>query len=172
MLSLIILPLLLSASFSTPTSELTTLMAIKASLDPQNQVLTSWTDTPSSNPCGGSFEGLACNELGRVANISLQGKGLSGRIPSALSGLADLTGLYLHFNALIGEIPKEICSLSKLTDLYLNVNNLSGPIPIEIGNLSNLQGMHFFLMFVPLLYYKQSCSLPVLRHAGSLSSIS
>lgn len=79
-----------------------------------------------------------------MANISLQGKGLSGRIPSALSGLADLTGLYLHFNALIGEIPKEICSLSKLTDLYLNVNNLSGPIPIEIGNLSNLQGMHFF----------------------------
>lgn len=78
-----------------------------------------------------------------MANISLQGKGLSGRIPSALAGLTDLTGLYLHFNALGGEIPREIGNLSKLTDLYLNVNNLTGGIPAEIGGMSNLQGMFF-----------------------------
>lgn len=94
-----------------------------------------------------------------MANISLQGKGLSGRIPSALSGLADLTGLYLHFNALTGEIPREIGSLGKLTDLYLDVNSLSGGIPTEIGNMSNLQGI-FFLLYVPFSsLFQKGCSL-------------
>lgn len=128
-------------SVSAP-SELSTLMALKASLDPQNQFLTSWS--PHSDPCSGAFEGVACNERGRVANISLQGKGLWGQIPEAVGELKSLTGLYLHFNALNGKIPKEITSLSELADLYLNVNNLSGEIPAGIGNMPNLQGRSFF----------------------------
>ena len=113
-------------------------MQIKASLDPNNRFLTSWE--PNTNPCSGSFEGVACNDQGQVANISLQGKGLSGQIPAAIGGLKSLTGLYLHFNALNGEIPKEIAELTQLSDLYLNVNNLSREIPTQIGNMSNLQG--------------------------------
>lgn len=126
---------LLSVSSLT---ELPTLMAMKASLDPQNQFLTSWT--PHSDPCSGAFEGVACNELGRVVNISLQGKGLWGQIPGAVAELKSLTGLYLHFNSLSGKIPKEITNLSELSDLYLNVNNLSGEIPPGIGSMPNLQG--------------------------------
>ena len=114
-------------------------MAVKASLDPQDKFLTSWT--ANTDPCSGSFEGVACNEQGLVANISLQGKGLSGTIPEALASLKSLTGLYLHFNALSGKIPKGISRLSQLSDLYLNVNNLSGEIPSEIGDMSNLQGL-------------------------------
>lgn len=117
-------------------------MAIKYSLDPQNQFLTSWT--LQSNPCGGSFEGVACNEDGHVTTISLQGKGLYGSLPPAVGDLKSLTGLYLHFNALSGTIPKEIASLSGLHDLYLNVNNLYGHIPREIGNMSSLQGLFTF----------------------------
>ncbi|XLT72849.1 hypothetical protein HN873_029275, partial [Arachis hypogaea] len=86
------------------------------------------------------FEGVACNQEGLVVNISLQGKGLSGSIPAAISSLKSLTGLYLHFNSLSGILPKEISSLTHLTDLYLNVNSLSGDIPRQIANLSNLQG--------------------------------
>ena len=127
-----------SPSLSSLT-ELPTLMAVKASLDPQNKFLTSWT--ANTDPCSGSFEGVACNEQGLVANISLQGKGLSGTIPEALASLKSLTGLYLHFNALSGKIPKGISRLSQLSDLYLNVNNLSGEIPSEIGDMSNLQGL-------------------------------
>lgn len=131
--------------FSLPSvsslNELPTLMAMKASLDPQNQFLTSWT--PHSDPCSGAFEGVACNEQGRVVNISLQGKGLMGQIPGAVADLKSLTGLYLHFNALNGKIPKEITSLNELADLYLNVNNLSGEIPPGIGNMPNLQGRSF-----------------------------
>lgn len=119
-------------------ADLRALMDLKASLDPENALLTSWTI--SGDPCGGSFEGVSCNEKGQVANISLQGKGLKGKLSPAIGGLPRLTGLYLHYNSLYGEIPREISSLVELTDLYLNVNDLSGEIPQELGNMSSLQG--------------------------------
>ncbi|XP_024023083.1 probable LRR receptor-like serine/threonine-protein kinase At4g36180 [Morus notabilis] len=155
-----LLLLLPSLSLSS-VSELSTLMALKASLDPQNQFLTSWTR--SANPCGGDFEGVACDERGRVVNISLQGKGLWGRIPAAVGGLKSLTGLYLHFNSLNGEIPKEITNLSELTDLYLNVNNLSGEIPPQFANMPNLQVLQ-------LCYNTLTGSIPLqLRNLKRLS---
>ncbi|KAM1175239.1 hypothetical protein ACFX19_028263 [Malus domestica] len=135
-LSVLLVLLLLPPSLSSLT-ELPALMAMKASLDPQNRFLTSWT--PHADPCGGAFEGVACNEQGRVTNISLQGKGLWGQIPPTVGGLKSLTGLYLHFNALSGKIPKQLAGLNQLADLYLNVNNLSGAIPREIGKMPNLQ---------------------------------
>ncbi|KAG6784674.1 hypothetical protein POTOM_010373 [Populus tomentosa] len=136
-------------------------MQIKASLDPQNRLLTSWE--PNKDPCSGAFEGVACNEQGHVANISLQGKGLSGQIPAALGGLKSLSGLFLHFNALNGVIPKEIAELSELSDLYLNVNDLSGEIPPQIGNMSNLQVLQ-------LCYNKLAGSIPT--QLGSLEKLS
>ncbi|KAK7293276.1 hypothetical protein RJT34_16139 [Clitoria ternatea] len=152
---LLLLIFLICASASPSTSdELDTLMVIKDSLDPENRVLMSWA--PHSDPCStstASFEGVACNEHGLVTNISLQGKGLSGIIPSALADLKSLTALYLHFNTLHGMLPKEIATLTHLTDLYLNVNNLSGDIPPEIGNMSNLQVLQ-------LCYNKFSGSIP------------
>ena len=113
-------------------------MDIKASLDPESLYLSSWT--VNGDPCDGSFEGVACNGMGHVANISLQGKGLSGKLSPAIAGLKHLTGLYLHYNSLYGEIPRQISNLTDLSDLYLNVNNLTGEIPPEIGNMPNLQG--------------------------------
>ncbi|KAI9079839.1 hypothetical protein K1719_038085 [Acacia pycnantha] len=162
-LLLLYLPLLLSLFpiILVSSSELDTLMAIKYSLDPQNRFLTSWT--PYSDPCTGAFDGVACNEQGRVANISLQGKGLSGSLPAAVGDLERLTGLYLHFNALTGTIPKEIANLSYLTDLYLNVNNLFGDIPREIGNMSNLQVLQ-------LCYNKFTGSIPT--ELGNLERLS
>lgn len=113
-------------------------MELKSALDPDGKLLSSWSS--EGDPCSGSFEGVECNELGKVANISLQGKGLSGFLSPALSHLKNLSGLYLHYNDLKGEIPKEIANLTELVDLYLNVNNLSGSIPAEIGNMESLQG--------------------------------
>ncbi|XWS77217.1 hypothetical protein CRYUN_Cryun01aG0242700 [Craigia yunnanensis] len=159
-LFLLFLLSLLPFSFSSST-ERELLLQIKASLDPQNRFLSSWT--PYSDPCSsGSFNGVACNEEGHVANISLQGKGLSGQIPAALGGLKSLTGLYLHFNALSGEIPKEIATLSQLSDLYLNVNNLSGEIPPQIGNMTNLQVLQ-------LCYNRLTGSIPT--QLGSLQKL-
>ncbi|XP_072989187.1 uncharacterized protein [Typha latifolia] len=126
--------------FTAPTlgnPELKALMELKAALDPTGQLLSSWTS--GGDPCRGAFEGVACNEHGKVANISLQGKGLSGSISPALAELRCLSGLYLHYNALTGEIPREIANLTELSDLYLNVNNFSGSIPAEIGSMVSLQ---------------------------------
>ncbi|KAF8393600.1 hypothetical protein HHK36_021844 [Tetracentron sinense] len=118
-------------------SELRVLMDMKASLDPENRILSSWTS--DGNPCSGSFEGVACKEHGKVANISLQGKRLSGKVPSAVAGLKWLSGLYLHYNSLSGEIPNEISNLTQLSDLYLNANSLSGSILSEIEKLASLE---------------------------------
>ena len=93
------------------------------------------------DPCNGSFDGVSYNEHGKVANVSLQGKGLSGSIPSVVGKLKCLTGLYLHYNSLQGKIPREISILIELLDLYLNVNMLSGTIPKELGAMSSLQGI-------------------------------
>ncbi|KAL0329636.1 UNVERIFIED_CONTAM: Cysteine-rich receptor-like protein kinase [Sesamum radiatum] len=119
-------------------AELRALMEMKSSLDPENKYLSSWT--ADGDPCGGAFEGVACNQHRKVANISLQGKGLTGKVPPAVAGLKCLSGLYLHYNSLSGEIPREIANLTELTDLYLNVNNLTGTIPPEIGSMASLQG--------------------------------
>ncbi|XP_023007735.1 probable LRR receptor-like serine/threonine-protein kinase At1g34110 [Cucurbita maxima] len=118
-------------------SELKALMELKESLDPEKRVLRSWTI--DGDPCGGSFDGVACNENRKVANISLQGRGLSGKVSPAVAKLKCLTGLFLHYNNLSGEIPREISSLNELADLYLDVNSLTGDIPEEIGNMSSLQ---------------------------------
>jgi Leucine-rich repeat (LRR) protein len=115
-------------------AEIRVLMSVKAALDPGGLVLRSWI-TP-----GGEFEGVEWNPQGRVSNISLQGKGLSGAIPSAIAELTSLTGLYLHYNNLNGTIPSVLYKLSALSELYLDVNRLSGSIPAEIGLLDRLQG--------------------------------
>lgn len=130
--------ILLNPSWVCGNEELRALMDLKASLDPENHYLRSWTI--NGNPCDGSFEGVACNDKAQVANISLQGKGLSGKLSPAIGGLNHLTGLYLHYNSLYGEIPREIANLSNLVELYLNVNHLSGEIPSVIGTMENLQG--------------------------------
>lgn len=132
---------------SIPGSSLSLLMTIKASLDPDNLILSSWSPN-ATDPCNGSFEGIACGENGQVLNISLQGKGLSGQIPPEIGQLKSLSGLYLHFNQLHGVVPKEIANLTELTDLYLNVNNLSGNIPPQIGDMSALKGQILRFLFI------------------------
>ncbi|PSR93363.1 Somatic embryogenesis receptor kinase [Actinidia chinensis var. chinensis] len=142
-------------------AELRALMDLKASLDPENALLNTWT--PLGDPCDGSFEGVACNEKGQVANISLQGKGLAGRVSPAIAGLRHLTGLYLHYNSLYGEIPREVSNLTELIDLYLNVNNMTGSIPPELGNMASLQVLQ-------LCYNQFTGSIP--RQLGSLKKLS
>ncbi|KAE8816078.1 Leucine-rich repeat receptor protein kinase EXS [Hordeum vulgare] len=118
--------------------ELRALLEFKAALDPTGRLLPSWA--PGRDPCArGGFEGVACDALGAVANVSLQGKGLAGTLSPAVAGLRALTGLYLHYNELRGGVPPELAKLTRLTDVYLNVNNFSGPIPAEIGAMASLQ---------------------------------
>ena len=73
---------------------------------------------------------------GRVTDIRLQRRNLTGRIPSTLGGLDKLARLALDYNSLAGWIPGELGNLGELTELYLNNNSLSGPIPATLGSLS------------------------------------
>lgn len=138
LLSLSLLLTFASLQTACGNAEIRALMKIKASLDPENKFLSSWTS--NGDPCSGSFEGVACNEHRKVANISLQGKGLSGELSPAVAGLECLSGLYLHYNSLTGIIPKEVANLTELIDLYLNFNSFAGGIPPQIGNMASLQG--------------------------------
>lgn len=118
-------------------TELRALMEIKAWLDPDNKVLRTWQN--DGDPCTGSFVGVACNEHRKVANISLQGRNLAGKLSPAVGDLKCLSGLYLHYNSISGDIPRELAKLTELTDLYLNFNNFSGIIPPEISLMTSLQ---------------------------------
>ncbi|KAK1418750.1 hypothetical protein QVD17_27896 [Tagetes erecta] len=151
----------LALNQETPNSELQILIKIKSFLDPEDKTLSSWSANATTY-CDGSFEGVGCNELGQVMNISLQGKGLLGQIPPEIGQLKSLSGLYLHFNELHGEIPKEIAELTQLTELYLNVNHLSGLIPHELEKMANLQVLQ-------LCYNQLSGSLPT--QLGSLNKL-
>ncbi|CAH9144422.1 unnamed protein product [Cuscuta epithymum] len=124
--------------YACANAELSALMEMKASLDPENKILSSWTS--DGDPCSGSsFLGVVCNENRKVSNISLPSRGLTGQLSPAVAELKCMSGLYLQFNKLTGEIPREIANLTELTDLYLDFNNLTGVIPPEIGGMVSLQ---------------------------------
>ena len=76
-----------------------------------------------------------------VRVLLLTGMGLTGRIPPALGGVADLRRIDLDDNMLTGGIPRELGSLSDLVLMYMHTNRLTGGIPPELGALSNLQSL-------------------------------
>ena len=81
-------------------------------------------------------------ELGNLSNLQwlgLSGNQLAGTIPTELGNLPNLTELSLRDNQLTGEIPRELGNLPNLTELSLRDNQLTGEIPTEFGNLSNLE---------------------------------
>lgn len=155
-LAAIVVCFMLGVASAADDGEVRALLELRAALDPTGRLLPSWA--PGRDPCGGrggggGFEGVACDGRGGVANVSLQGKGLSGTLSPAVAGLRSLTGLYLHYNALRGGLPRELANLTQLTDLYLDVNNFSGPIPPEIGTMASLQ-------VVQLCYNQLTGSIP------------
>ena len=74
----------------------------------------------------------------RVTALNLPDRSLTGSIPQALGGLAQLRLIRLDGNRLTGGIPAELGSLTDLQTLRLSNNRLSGAIPAELGNLTNL----------------------------------
>lgn len=126
-----------AAAWVPARPEVEVLLDVKAALDPHGLVLDSWQT--GVQPCSGAFDGVLCDSAGRVTNISLQGRSLTGFIPDAVSELPELTALFLHFNELRGGIPASLSYLEGLTDMYLNWNQLSGAIPPQLGQLASLQ---------------------------------
>ncbi|KAK9116818.1 hypothetical protein Sjap_015765 [Stephania japonica] len=132
-----------------------------------NTPLNSWSTDTALYPTVCDWEGIACDDMGRLVRIELQTKGLKGNlenfnfssfpdllslnlglnrlngsIPSQIGNLTKLTMLDLSFNDLIGSLPRSIGQLRSLLVLYLSGNRLTGSIPTTIGNMLNLSQLH------------------------------
>ena len=95
----------------------------------------NWSgETPITSWDGVTVEG----DPGRVTQLSLRGRSLTGIVPSALADLSGLRVLNLSGNSLTGGIPAELGNLSELTALWLYQNELTGEIPTELGGLLSL----------------------------------
>ncbi|CAA6654536.1 unnamed protein product [Spirodela intermedia] len=103
-----------------------------------------WKNTPpnwgeSDDPCGASWDGIACNNS-RVVKLTMVSVGLEGTLSDDIGQLADLQLLDLSYNInLTGRIPSSIGNLQKLETLSLPGCNFGGSIPTEIGNMQKLK---------------------------------
>ncbi len=71
---------------------------------------TGWLSSDSLS----TWEGVTVND-GRVVNLSLASRNLTGIIPSEIGNLSELTFLHFGNNKLTGSLPPELSNLTKLT---------------------------------------------------------
>jgi Leucine rich repeat len=101
-----------------------------------------WTDNKGwlsgENECTWSnVECIMVDNAGQVANLTLVGNNLDGKLPDELHVLDEMSLLDVSVNFLSGTIPAIYFeSLLKLTRLHLNANSLSGSLPSNIDGLS------------------------------------
>ncbi|XP_052172513.1 leucine-rich repeat receptor protein kinase HPCA1 isoform X1 [Diospyros lotus] len=144
-------------SSSTDLNDAAVLRSLK---DQWGNVPPSWSH--SADPCGGSWDGVTCNNS-RVTALGLTSMGLVGGLNGDIGGLTELTSLDLSFNPKLtgsissrlgdlrklnililagcgfsGNIPNELGNLVELSFLALNSNNFTGKIPASLGNLAKL----------------------------------
>ena len=103
---------------------------------PDDHILRQWGMSEQVQIGGWSGIGVSG---GRVTQLNLNSKQLTGSIPPEIGGLSELQNLSLGRNELSGAIPPELGNLTNLTSLDAGYNRLTGPIPPEIGGLSELQ---------------------------------
>ena len=98
----------------------------------------NWLD--DGNECNWYFaEAPACDDQGRIVEISLRFNFLGLAIPPEIGLLTETAALDLSSNAIVGQLPSEMGMLTKLESLLLNDNLLSGTLPSEVTNLNKLQ---------------------------------
>ncbi|XP_030509396.2 putative leucine-rich repeat receptor-like serine/threonine-protein kinase At2g14440 [Cannabis sativa] len=84
--------------------------------------------------------GITCSEgpRFRVLTLNLTGMDLSGTVPSGISGMTALNGIWLGNNRLSGPIP-DLSPLKRLDILHLEDNQFIGEIPSSLGLIDNLR---------------------------------
>jgi hypothetical protein len=87
-----------------------------------------------------TWEGLTFGDAGehgaaagRVVEIALSGRGLTGSVPPELGHLAALKVLNLSDNQLTGSVPAALGHLAELRWLDLWGNQLTGEVPAALG---------------------------------------
>nr|XP_043607070.1 receptor protein-tyrosine kinase CEPR2 isoform X2 [Erigeron canadensis] len=117
--------------------EVEALLELKKHLnDPLNYLQDSWNNN-DNNPC--NFYGVLCdNHTGRVTEISLNWKSLSGKISPSIGSLHGLRSLVIPSNYLSGDLPASIANCTNLRVLNISANNFTGQLP-DLSNLINLR---------------------------------
>lgn len=86
-----------------------------------------------------SWDGIVCTNGGRVKEIHLNGRNVTGVLPEEIGLLDSLEVIAMDDNGLMGPIPKSLGSLSKLSVVDLDNNALTGPIPDTLFNASMIK---------------------------------
>lgn len=142
-LLLILLYVLQSVSTSAMEYHNTTdeniLLAFKAGLSNQSDVLSSWKK--GTDFC--QWPGVLCSlkHKHRVTVLNLSSESLAGTITPSIGNLTFLKILDLSGNNLDGEIPSSIGRLARLQFLDLSNNSLYGDITSDLKNCTSLQGI-------------------------------
>ncbi|KAI4983014.1 hypothetical protein ZWY2020_023506 [Hordeum vulgare] len=122
------------------TTDVDSLLALKASLSNQHGVLASWNTT--THYCWWPGVGCSLKHKHRVRVVNLSSEGLGGTISPSIGNLSFLRILDLRWNNLQGEIPSTIGRLSHLRYLGLANNSLHGDVNAELKNCTSLQIMN------------------------------
>ncbi|WKA04579.1 hypothetical protein VitviT2T_022601 [Vitis vinifera] len=104
---------------------------------------TGWWNSTSAH-C--HWDGVYCNNAGRVTGIALYGSGkeLGELSKLEFSSFPSLVELNLSACGLNGSIPHQIGTLTQLTYLSLGLNNLTGELPLSLANLTQLEVLSFY----------------------------
>ena len=81
----------------------------------------------------------SASDLQNIRALGFDGRGIVGKIPSAIGELANIEYLFLGGNHLDGAIPASFFALKKLKNIDLSGNNYAGAIPSEFGTMASLE---------------------------------
>lgn len=87
-----------------------------------------------NNPC--SWEGISCDNGGKINVVIFQKKGLVGSISPRFANLTSLQKLVLSNNNLTGTIPDALTTLPNLILLDVSNNDISGKLPAFRNNVN------------------------------------
>eukprot|EP01062_Namystynia_karyoxenos_P004309 TRINITY_DN11526_c0_g1_i1.p1 TRINITY_DN11526_c0_g1~~TRINITY_DN11526_c0_g1_i1.p1 ORF type:complete len:928 (+),score=313.54 TRINITY_DN11526_c0_g1_i1:69-2852(+) len=125
-----------------------------------------WLDPFTYNPCGnvsmagsqhpftGGWNGVTCDNDGRIVELTLGQNNLRGSIPKSIGYLTHLVRINMQGNKLSGSLPDTLGKLTRLEMLQLSNNELQGSVPAALGNATKLK-------FLWLSHNQLSGTLPV-----------
>ncbi|KAK8919302.1 eucine-rich repeat receptor-like protein kinase [Platanthera zijinensis] len=123
----LLLPLFVGAASPVLNDDVLGLIVFKADVKDPESKLASWNEDDDS-PC--NWAGVKCDPaFNRVAELSLEGFFLSGKLGRGLLQLQNLQSISLARNNFSGVLLDELLHLESLRSVDLSQNNLSGSIP-------------------------------------------
>ncbi|CAI5513845.1 unnamed protein product, partial [Closterium sp. Naga37s-1] len=149
-----VLPLVCIGAASVPmdATQAAALMNVKVTLGvsfPDWRVDALCTLVGSPSPAPGTWNGVACDDSGKVLRVDLQSNRLEGKMDAFTANIKTplvLKELYLQYNYLYGAFPSALLALTTLSTLSVAFNYLIGSLPTTLPTtLASLDVQRNFL---------------------------